>query len=209
MKNLGNRLLLPAVAVACCLCLSCKSAQTELQQDQWIPVASYGEIEGRYQGTTGIRPPNYDKLKEFNETFKDVTIAVTMTLVCPSQGGGLVQTTETHEFTQYVETMGDFLLADPGVKATVQARGITPADYFWSLLRSADPNSTYSEGSPYTRTSSRESAVSNMDIALTVGMVALEKSRDGSQLRMTVYTPLADTGLPSDTVAMEILLEKQ
>lgn len=207
MKALKGILMTLTATLVLGLLASCKSADTGAA-DEWTPVASYGELEGTYNGTTSIRPPNYDKLSEFNEAFREVSIAVAMSLACPAAEGEPVQMTEIHEFTQYVDTMGDFLMGDPGVQATVQAQGVSPADYFWSLLQAADPSSQYTAGSPYIRTSFRESPVQEMDASLAAGMVTLYRNRDGSKLRMTVYTPHADTGLPSDEVAMEMVLER-
>ena len=206
MKALKGILMMLAVALV--LLTSCKSADTGAVADEWTLVASYGELEGTYNGTTSIRPPNYDRLSEFNEAFRDVSIAVDMSLTCPASEGAPVQMTEIHEFTQYVDTMGSFLMTDPGVQATVQAQGVSPADYFWSLLQAADPSSHYTAGSPYVRTTFRESPVPEMDASLAAGMVTLYRNQDGSKLRMIVYVPHADTGLPSDDVAMEMVLER-
>lgn len=210
MRGLRWPLALCLVAV---VFLGCSSTKVEQEEDEWIPVSSFSELEGTYEGTGELPLTDFIHVVEDGALYsriKEAVVTATLTIVCPNPAddSSFIEIIEEHDFTNYVDMLADLFMSDPEAKAEIGAMDISAGDFVWEQLKASDPHYIYSDGRPYIRTAVNSYTLSDSDATLDIKLMALYKNQDASRIKMVLYK-LNSTGLPSDDISLEMVLEKR
>lgn len=202
-----------ALCLVAVVFLGCSSTKVEQKEDEWIPVSSFSELEGTYEGTVEIPLKDFIPAVEdeaFYSRIKEAVVTDTVTLVCPdpADDSSFIEIIDEHDFTNYVDILVDLFMSDSEAKAEIEAMDISAGDLVWEQLKASEPHYIYSDGRPYIRTAVNSNTLSDSDAALDTKLMALSKNQDASRIKMVLYK-LYSTGLPSDDISLEMVLEKR